>query len=69
MYRHLGTSCPVGLETISRISKVYLAIFAMSRIMKITLVLSDYFWIDFRHFWADIGHFRMDFGHFHTDFG
>ena len=72
LLRHLGTSCPVGLETSSRILKVYPALFALSRILKANQALLGYFCTfltDFRHFWTDFGDFRTDFVHFHTDFG
>ena len=46
LLRHLGTSCQVGLETSSRISMVYPALFAMSRILKVSPALFGYFCTD-----------------------
>ena len=47
LLQHLGTSCPVGLETSSRIWKIYLALFDMSKILRVTPTLFwflDWFW-------------------------
>ena len=49
LLRHLGPSCPVALQTSSRILKVYPTLFAMSRILKVTSAHFGYF-----------GHFRTD---------
>ena len=51
LLRYLGTSCPVGLETSSRILMVYSAFFAVNRIFKTNIFFN--FWTDFRDFWAD----------------
>ena len=48
-----GTSCPVGLETSSRILEVYSALCAVSRILNANQALLGHFytfWTDFRHF-------------------
>ena len=50
LLRHLGTSCPVGLETISRIWKVYPTLFAVSRILRAKIAFLGYGLI--------FGHFR-----------
>jgi len=42
LLRHLGTSCQVGLDTSSRILKIYPALYAMSRILKANLALLGY---------------------------
>ena len=61
LLRHLGTSCPVGSETTSRILKIYPTLFGMSRILRVTqtifglfLTYLDYFgrfWTFFDQFW------------------
>ena len=43
LLQHLGTSCPVGLETSSRILKVYPTLLALSRKLKENSKLSGYF--------------------------
>ena len=64
LLRHLGTSCPVGLETTSRILKIYHAIFAMSKILKVTPPFLDIFGLNF----GILERILADFGHFLTDF-
>ena len=65
--RHLGTSCPVGLETSSRIFKVYPMLFGMSKILIVTPTLFGYFLILLDWFWSILDIFGSNltnFGHF-----
>ena len=72
MLRHLGTSCPVGLETSSRILKIYPALFAISRILKVTSAHFGHFRTDLDIFVLILDIFVLilaDFVYFWTDFG
>ena len=46
LLRHLGTGCPVGLETSSRILMESPALFVVSRIFALTYALLGYFWVN-----------------------
>ena len=58
LYWHL----PVGLQTISRILKVYLLHYTICRTLRVTRqileIFGTFFSADLRHLWAYFGHFR-----------
>ena len=69
LLRHLGTKCPVGFGTSSRILNANPTL--GSRIFTATYALFAYLWVklpDFQNFWVDFGFIWTNFEHFLTAF-
>ena len=69
---HLATLCRVGLQTSSKILKVYPSHIDVNKTLKVTPAHFRYFDFFFpayfRHFWTYFEHFRRAFGHFYILF-
>ena len=66
LLRHLGTRCPVGLRTSSRILRATSAFFVVTRIFAVTYALFGYFLGQFSWFSTFLGQFWSFLGQFWT---